>query len=311
MNNLLPVVVFAFNRPHKLSRVLEALRPQSIDRLIVFIDGERDIADRPLVESCRLLAQAVDWAPLELHFLEHNHGLSGFVENISLVMSLNPWAVFVEDDCLPMPGFYKFMRRALSYYIDHPVVFSICGYQPLPVSIFKDNPNSVISCARFYCWGWATWRERWQALLPDIQSYSELFDGLCQVPDIAGSDLTVVANKMASGQMPVSWDIMVAIACLKQQRVSLLATRGLIRNIGLDRSGVHGSIRGFLRNWIVHNRNVVEQMPPDLNWLADIQYNVEDLTQLREYLTQNSNLSIRSLRMKGWDAIRGIWKRYI
>ncbi len=305
MSDLVPVVVFAFNRPRKLRRILEALRPQRVDRLILFVDGPRHADDRSPVEACRSLARQVDWTQPELHLGEDNRGLPGFIDHISLVLQSYPWAVFVEDDCLPMPGFYSFMRWALAQYRDCPQVFSIGGYQPLAAHVFKDDPYSLVSSARFSCWGWAAWRDRWQAVLPGIRAYKELFGGLQQVPEIAGSDLPLVARAMASGKMPESWDIQVAVACLNQRLVHLQATRGLVRNIGLDRSGMHGSFRGLVRNWIRHNRNVAPQMPPDLVWLEDLQYNPGYRSQLQENLLQFSRPSLRLFWGKAREAIRG------
>jgi len=307
MSGPLPVVIFAFNRPRKLERILNAMRNQNIDHLLIFVDGPRNDADFPQVNACRLLARAVDWVPRELFILENNHGLWGFVENISQVMEIYPWAVFVEDDCLPMPGFSKFMRQALEKYINRPEVFSICGYQPLLKRNFQDSPYALVSSTRFSCWGWASWRDRWQSLIPDVRSYSKLFDNLQQVPDIVGTtDLPLLAQAMANGKISVSWDVCVAIACLNQHRVNLLATRGLIRNIGLDCSGVHGNIRGIIRDWITHNRNVVKRMPTELIWLEDLQFDKNYMCRLQEYLIQSSGVSLRSLLMKGWYVMRNL-----
>lgn len=116
ISNILPCAVFAFNRAEKLEQVLAALRDQDIDRLIIFVDGPRDDADIKLVERCRAVAKGVDWVDKELYFGEQNRGLPGLSDNVSTVMNIYKAAVFVEDDCLPMPGFYSFMRRALSHY---------------------------------------------------------------------------------------------------------------------------------------------------------------------------------------------------
>ena len=99
-NQILPVAVFGFNRPGKLARVLNALRPQKIDRLIIFIDGPRTERDSPHVHACRDLAKKVDWTRTDLYFHKSNHGLTGIQENITTVLQDYPKAVFVEDDCL-------------------------------------------------------------------------------------------------------------------------------------------------------------------------------------------------------------------
>jgi len=302
--SLLPVVIFAFNRPRKLRRILEALRPQSIDQLVVFVDGPRKDADLPDVVACRSNAQAVDFAPTELYFWDENHGLPGLLDNISLVLQKHPWAVFVEDDCLPMPGFYAFTRQALECYANQPQVFSIGGYQPLPAHYLKANPNAVVSCAHFVCWGWATWRERWLTLLPDVNRYSELFDHLHHFPDTGGQDLAKMARAMATGKIRESWDVKVAVSCLYQQRVHLLATRGQVRNIGQDRSGAHGSFRAAVRDRLIHNQNVIDRLPPDLSWPADVQVDDEYAARLQAYLVECQRLALQLLFTRGWDILR-------
>ncbi len=260
----LPAVVFGFNRPDKLRRILEALRPQHPDRLVIFIDGPRTDQDRPRVEACRSLARQVNWAPTDLHLWEGNRGLTGLTDNLTLAFETYPWAVIVEDDCLPMPGFYAFMRRGLERYQHERQVFSLGGYQRLPPSFFADSKEALVSSARFNCWGWATWSDRWQKLLPDIRGYASLFDGLQDAPHIAGADLPEMARRMAAGELPESWDVNVSIATLYRRQVHLVCTRGLVRNIGLDRSGFHGGFAAAVRDRFMQNRNVVAEMPPDL-----------------------------------------------
>jgi len=142
--------------------------------------------------------------------------------------------------------------------------------------------------------------------VPEVRSYAELFDGLQHVPEIAGTDLPWVARAMANGDMPESWDIKVAIACLNQRLVHLEATRGLVRNIGLDRSGIHGSFRGIFRDWIVHNWNVEKEMPSDLVWLNHVESNKEYIQRLQTFVSESRNISIRMMIRRGIDIIRGI-----
>jgi len=202
-----------------------------------------------------------------------------------------------------MPGYCQFMRQALERYLDLVEVFSIGAYQPLTKRAFQENPHSLISSARFNCWGWATWRDRWQKLVPEVRVYAELFDELRNVPEIAGPDLPRVARAMASGAMPESWDTKVAIACLNQGLVHLEATRGLVRNIGLDRSGVHGSFRGIFRDWIVHNWNVGKEMPPDLVWLNNVEVNQEYMHRLQMFVSESRKISFRLLITRIIDII--------
>jgi len=288
-----PVVLFAFNRPDKLERVLAALKTQDIERLIVFVDGPRDDADVELVERCRAIARDVDWVDKKLHFGEQNRGLPGLSDNVSTVMNVHKSAVFVEDDCLPMPGFYPFMRRALSHYEPEKKVFSIGGYQPIPHKYFKNYPYSLVSCARFLCWGWATWQDRWELITPHLSRYWQLFDDLTNVPDVAGHDLAM-ARKYAQGRSQ-SWDIKVAISMLWLEQVQLLPTKGLVRNIGVG-SGTHGG--ASRRTQRRQNRNVYEHSLEEIVWLENVELNSDYAEKLKQFVT-----------LAGRSPWRGFWQR--
>lgn len=303
----MPVVVFGFNRPQKLRRVLEALRPQKIDRLVIFIDGPRNDADRRTVEACKTLARNVDWVERELYFWEQNHGLGGLADNIGLVLDKYPWAVFVEDDCLPMPGFYAFMRQALLRYRDEPRVFSVGSYQYIQPGFFLDRLDAVVSCARFTCWGWATWRDRWQEITPYLDHYEQLFDNLRHVSEIAGSDIPIGAQSMAARKSVESWDLKVAIVCLWLKKVHLLATHGLVRNIGQDLSGIHGSLRTAWRDWRMQNRNVVEQMPDNMVWPEHLDLDCDYADELRAFVARARSRPLRSM----WQRSLVLARRYL
>lgn len=295
-SSLVPCAVFAFNRPEKLKRVLAALRTQDIDHLIVFVDGPRDGADVGLVQQCRNIAREVDWVEKELHFREHNYGLPGLIDNISTVLGMYDVAVFVEDDCLPMPAFYSFVRRALTRYEAEERVFSIGGYQPVPYTYFRDYPYSLVSCARFTCWGWATWQDRWEEIRPYLSRWRELFDGLENVPDVAGRDIGPMARRHAQARSP-SWDVQVAISALWLEKLHLLPTKGLVRNIGLG-GGTHGGAPARAQRR--KNRNICRHSLHDIVWLKDVGLD-KDYAERLKYRQQRPD---RPVWERLWSRVR-------
>jgi hypothetical protein len=302
MGDLIPCVVFAFNRPDQLGRVLEALRPQKIDALIVYVDGPRNNRDVELVGRCHAIAGSVDWVDKELHFREQNRGLPGLAENITEVLVGHPWAVFIEDDCLPMPGFYSFMRRALVHYESNQKVFSVGGYQPIPQEFFKDYPFSVVSCARFMCWGWATWGDRWSSIAAYRFGFADLFNGLNNVPDIAGCDIVHTARAVARGESN-TWDVQVAIATLWLGKVHLLPVRGLVRNIGLHGGGTHdGSYDAYL-----HNQNVSEELSENIVWLENVELNKKYTERVKRFVDECN----RPLKRTLWYRVKTIIRELV
>lgn len=302
-----PVVVFTYNRPAKLRRVLAALRNQGLPRLLVFVDGPRSDEDERNVKACQMLAQNVDWTETEVYCSEVNQGPGGFLAHISFVLNRYPAAVFLEDDCLPVAGFYEFMRQALMHYQDQKRVFSIGGYQHLPAEFFRGYPYTLVCGARFIGWGWATWRDRWREAWPFIQDYPSLFDHLAQVPEIAGRDVPILARQMAAGKAIDNWDLRVTLAALWLRKVHLLPVRGLVRNIGLDLSGLHRSLTNVLRALLLHNRNVGSCAPQEIIWPDDVTPNCDYITGLRDFVTRAQGINLRRKIQRG----RVLFRRYI
>jgi hypothetical protein len=270
-SNKVPCVLFAFNRPDKFTRIVSAIRTQDVDHVIVFIDGPRNDKDSMPVQECRKIANGIDWVGVDCVFKDKNEGLSGIANNIIAVFQSYASAVFVEDDCLPMPSFYSVMKGALQYYKDDERVFSIGGYQQIRDSFIESYPYSFVSSARFMCWGWATWKDRWDTILPHLSGDGADLKGYRNIPNIAGDDLVSFARTFSKSrkktwEISPAWDIKVAILTLYFKKVHLLPTKGLIENIGLD-GGFH-----FLSdkaNHIFYNRNVYDKRISSITWLDD------------------------------------------
>lgn len=266
----IPCVVFAYNRPDKLEQVLTALNLQPIERLIVFVDGPKDDEDTEAVEQCRGIAEEVDWVDKELCFSEKNRGLVSLQENIDAVLSEYPAAIFLEDDCLPMPAFCEFVGKALRHYEKKQRVFSIGGYQPLHPDHFQGYAPSLVSYWRFSCWGWATWQDRWSKVKPLLPTFAELFDGLTQVPDIAGHDLGAMVRAVRDDKTQ-SWAVRVTIASLYLNMVHLSPTSGLIKNTGILSKGVHSGPH-LQQSATFHNLNLcIDANIHRITWLEDIE----------------------------------------
>ena len=175
------------------------MRTQDVDRIVVFIDGPRDRSMAGKVKECRRIAKGIDWVSVDYVFKERNEGLAGIINNIGAVFRSYDSAVFVEDDCLPMPAFYSVMKRALRHYADDTRVFSVGGYQQISGDFFKSCPYSFVSSARFMCWGWASWRNRWEPIAPYLSKDRADIAGYCNIPDTAGDDLPLFARQFSRG----------------------------------------------------------------------------------------------------------------
>jgi hypothetical protein len=162
--DLIPVVLFVYQRPGHLRRTLECLRKNTIPLLIVYCDGLKDPGDEERLNDTRNIAKRIDWCPVRIIERERNLGLGVSIRTgVSEVLQEFGAAIIFEDDIDCVPGTYDYMAAALRHYENDPRVMSVTGFvhpdvrPPVPA----DQPYFD---GRFTCWGWGTWARAWQGM---------------------------------------------------------------------------------------------------------------------------------------------------
>ncbi|AMN42099.1 hypothetical protein [Rhodoplanes sp. Z2-YC6860] len=159
-----PVVLFLFNRPASLARVVDILcrvRPQLV---LAIADGPRPdhpediprcIAARKIVErldgSCRVIR----------HFAETNLGCDPRIRTgLTWAFEHISEAIVLEDDVVPDPSFFPWCAQMLDRYRDEPRVMHVSGRNHLGRWTQSGDGHCLLH--RASAWGWATWRRAWQ-----------------------------------------------------------------------------------------------------------------------------------------------------
>jgi len=144
-------------------------------------------------------------------------------------------AIFLEDDCLPDPTFFRFCEESLQQYRTDLRVMCITGSNYL--ESWMTNRQSYHFSYFGSPWGWASWKRAWRyfdqsmsawgnpevkarirAVLADEESYA-----------IQASRFDRVYNDPADRQ---SWDIAWTCARLSQSGLTVVPSVNLITNIG-------------------------------------------------------------------------------
>jgi len=296
-----PCVVFGFNRPFFLKKILSKLKYQGVRKIIIFIDGARNTAEQQLVDTCRTIAESIDWAEKECHFQDKNQGVYSIIYNVDKVFESYDTAIFLEDDCLPMPSFYYFMRHSLMRYQKVENVFSIGGYQPIDKTFFNDYVYSLVVSSRFLGWGWGTWREKWQEIRKNTNKFRELFNNLNEIPDMAGKDLPEMVNDLKLIKSnSFDWDIKIAVTMLWMKKFQLLPTMCLVKNLGIG-TGTHelSSLWQKLYRKYYQARNLNRNKNIDIKWIEDIQPNDNFANEFQKFIKNiNQPLKDRLFRFK-------------
>ena len=233
-----PIVLFGFNRPEKLKQLLERVVTEPITRVFVYCDGPRGAEDEELCEATRQAAEEfANQFPVTVRTRPENYGITkNLVCAVSEVLSEFRQAMFFEDDVHPRPGCLGFLDRALEAYRFRQEIFSIGCYHR-PVSDLE-LPMTFLS-PRFNCWGWATWRDRWQQLQEPVLQNQLPWQEFYEVPTTAGQDLRERFRQHLLKGKTMEWDTLTALWCLKQGWYQVQPKEVAVTNVGFDNTGIH------------------------------------------------------------------------
>lgn len=166
MNNKVPVLVLAFNRPNHVKKVMEAIAVYQPDKLYLACDGPREKkeGERELVgETQRVMKEAVTW-PCEVKslFREKNLGCAYAVYGaITWFFDHEEYGVIIEDDVIVGKDFFRLCEDLLPRYTKEEKIMEIAAQNH---SFRKDIPNTYVYTETAHCWGWATWRRAWDRM---------------------------------------------------------------------------------------------------------------------------------------------------
>lgn len=228
-----PIVIFAFNRPDALRRLIASLRANpgyESHPIRVYVDGPRGDHDRTriaeVISEARTLTPDVVASPV-------NKGLAGsIIAGVSEVITQAGAAIVLEDDLVLMPGFLQYMEDALTAYRCDSRIFSVCGYG-LRIDTPSDLNSPVYLSDRSSSWGWATWRDRWESVDWDVSDWDTLRRSplLRRAFNRGGSDMFGMLRGYMEGHNR-SWAIRFCYSQHRQGRFSVHPVRSLVDNEG-------------------------------------------------------------------------------
>lgn len=238
-----PIALFTYCRPEHTRRTVEALQQNLLaaeSDLIVYSDAARTPDKQAAVDQVRAYLETITgFRSLTIHRRPGNYGLAkSIIEGVNEVLTQYERVIVLEDDLVTSPYFLAFMNDGLDLYAKDKGVQSICGYM-YPVGLSAGAPTFFLGAPQ--PWGWATWRDRWrlfesngQVLLDQITSQS-----LQRAFEVNGPHYYIGMLKDQIAGRNNSWFIRWYAAGFLRQMLSLYPARSLVRNIGIDGTGVH------------------------------------------------------------------------
>ncbi len=230
-----PVALIAFNRPETTARVFDAIRAARPSRLFLICDGAR--ADRAgeteRVAEVRRLLERVDWpCEVERNYSETNLGCCDRpASGIAWVFSRVEEAIFLEDDILPDPTFFRFCDELLERYRSDTRVMTISGYNALGAS--GATPASYWFSSYPRSWGWASWRRAWSGFDVRMQGWPSFRAGAAwrRLPVEAREAYTPWMEEVYAAHAN-TWDAQWLLLAWQTGGLTAIPRRNLVENLG-------------------------------------------------------------------------------
>jgi hypothetical protein len=248
------VAFLVFNRPELTEKVFGEIRKARPPKLLVVADGPRKDRpdDRVPCERVRAIIDSVDW-PCEVlkNYAVTNLGCGRRVSSgISWVFTEVEEAIFVEDDCLPHPTFFRFCEELLEKYRQDEKIGFIGGVN------FSFNrallKHSYYFSRGHYIWGWASWRRAWVDYDFDMKQWPELraaswLQDLFDDPQVVRY-YTSNFDRTHRHELD-TWDFQWIFHCWRKNQWEIMPSVNLVANIGHDRGvATHTTFRSKVGN---------------------------------------------------------------
>ncbi|MFH1457240.1 MAG: glycosyltransferase [Patescibacteria group bacterium] len=242
--NLAPIVLFTYNRPHHLKKTIAALKQNKLSKyseLFIFSDGPKNNnIDENIKEVREYLDKIVGFKKVIIIKREKNCGLANNIINgVTHIINKYGKVIVMEDDLITAPNFLKYMNKALDFYKNNKNIFSITGLN-FPIEIPNDYAYEVYFSYRCSSWGWGTWKDRWNKVDWEVKDFNEFVKdkNAQKLFNRGGEDLSNMLKLQMSNKID-SWAIRWSYAHHKNSTYCVYPVISKILNIGMDKSGTH------------------------------------------------------------------------
>jgi hypothetical protein len=238
-----PVLILLFNRPGATKILYERIRQVKPKFLYIACDGPREsvLGEALIVECVRDLSLSlIDWdCEVKTLFRDDNLGCKYAVDGaVKWFFEHEKEGIILEDDVIPSKEFFFLMEEMLEKNRDNKNISSLSGRCE---GFHREHQNlsEPFLSAKFWCWGWASWRDRISVL--DVEEgYSK--SSLKEIFSISYGlfDFLHVRSMQINMRLGVvnSWAWSYDLGFRKRKMKSLVLPFNAIENVGLD-GGTH------------------------------------------------------------------------
>ena len=271
------IALLAYNRPKHLKKVIDAIIKEKIKTINIYIDGPADKKVQNNQEKIlKVLKNYKSKILINLIRQTKNNGLAFSVTNaVTSELKYNDAVILLEDDCVPLNGFFDYMISGLKKYRFKKNVRSVCSYNNLDI-----KSESAFFLKRFNPWGWATWKDRWK------KHNFEIKNTILQIKNNGSIDSLPLDLKsycenseIINGKQDI-WSLSWTLTHYLDNSLILYPSHSYIENIGFDGTGVHCSTTSIFKTTKKNKKCILPKK---------VKFNLQNETKYNSFLLENSS----------------------
>jgi len=262
-----PVLFLIFNRLDTTQKTFEQIRIAKPQKLYIASDGAREskVGEKEAVEKVRnWVLENIDW-DCEVKTLFRTENLSckyAVSSALNWFFEQEQDGIILEDDCVPSQSFFAYCEELLDYYKEDKRVWHITGQNPLVE--WDCGGASYYFAQNEFCWGWATWADRWQHFDINMPDFEE---NMLKIKEVMPNRYTYKYwyerfNGCKTNKIN-SWAYIWTYTIMKDRGFCINPSKNLVSNIGFE--GVHFcrsdndpllNCKAYETDEIIHPKNV-------------------------------------------------------
>ncbi len=257
--NFAPIVLFVYNRPYHTRKTVESLQLNELSansELFIYCDAAKNDDTQENVDEVRSYVASIDgFKKITIIQRDKNLGLDpSVIGGVTSVVNTYGKVIVLEDDLVTSPYFLKYMNDALEFYKNEKKVWHISGWN---YPIMPEGLDDVFLWRVMNCWGWGTWKDRWQHYEQDINKSIKSFskEDIITFNVKYGDFWKQVETNVKKRDF--NWDIRWYATIFKKNGLCLNPTQTFVENIGLDGSGIHCGKTEIYTSTLSSNQNII------------------------------------------------------
>ena len=262
----IPILLIIFKRLDTTKKVFEKIRKIQPQKLYIAADAARqEFPDEQ--KACehvrKYVLDSIDWdCDVKTLFRSENLGCGRAVSTaVTWLFQNEDQGIILEDDCVPSLSFFPYVENLLDRYKNDKRVWQISGHNTMGINPQK-NGWSYSFTAIEACWGWATWKNRWENFAYDIshENKSVLKKNPYFKKKYRRDYWFPLFNGMSSEVRDI-WDYQWTYRILLNNGFCAIPSFNLIENVGFGEDSTHFTI-GCNKDFRVKSYEIEQVLHP-------------------------------------------------